>query len=136
MSAVKPNFNPENLYFVTTTTASKMLLFDRDVNKRIIVDSLNYLRVCKWINLYGFVVMPNHVHFLARFISGRTLAESMREFKKHTARQIIRQFLSEGNQAMLNLLEKSARHLKRQYYRVWEKGYDDRDIFTPEFLIQ
>jgi len=136
MSGVHPNFDPVNLYFVTTTAVQRVHLFRRDVVKRVIVDSLNYMRVNHWINLYVFVIMPNHIHFIARFLEGHILSDVIREFKKHTSKQIIRQYQAENNSKVLRFLEEAASRIPDQRYKVWEEGYDARDVFSPDFLGQ
>jgi REP element-mobilizing transposase RayT len=133
---VRPVFDPTYLYFVTTTAVQRVHLFRRDAIKRIIVDSLNYMRVQQWINLYAFVIMPNHCHFIMPFLEGHILSDVMCEFKKYTARQIIRQYQAENNQRALAFLEQTANHIHGQNYKVWEDGYDARNIFTPKFLEQ
>jgi len=136
MSGVRPDFDSANLYFVTTTAAQHAHIFRRDAVKRIIADSLSYMRVNRWINLYAFVIMPNHVHFISRFLEGHTLSDVMRELKKHTSKQTIRQYQAENNHAVLKFLKKAADNLPDQQYRVWEGGYDARDVFSPDFLRQ
>ncbi len=133
---VRPDFDPDNLYFITTTAVQHARLFQRDVNKRIIADSLNYMRVHQWIRLFIFVIMPNHVHFIVRFLEGHTLSDVMRDFKKHTAKQIIRQYQAESNEQALEFLEQAASHIPNQQYKVWEDSYDARDVFTLDFLKQ
>jgi putative transposase len=133
---VRPVFDPTYLYFTTTNAVQRVHLFRRDVIKRIIADSLNYMRVQRWINLYAFVIMPNHIHVIVRFLEGHNLSDVMREFKKYTARQIIRQYQAENNQPALMFLEQAAEHIPDQQYKVWEDGYDARDVFSPEFLKQ
>lgn len=134
--AVHPTFNPDNLYFITTTAVSHAHLFRRDVIKHILADSLNYMRTQKWINLYVFVIMPNHIHIIVRFLNGRTLANVMRDFKKHTSKQIIRQYQAEENDRVLEFLTQVAAQIPDQHYKVWEDGYDARDVFSPDFLRQ
>lgn len=134
--AVHPTFNPDNLYFITTTAVSHVHLFRRDGIKRLLVDSLNYMRAQKWINLYVFVIMPNHIHIIVRFLNGRTLANVMRDFKKHTSKQIIRQYQAEENDRVLEFLTQVAAQIPDQHYKVWEDGYDARDVFSPDFLRQ
>lgn len=136
MSGVRPNFDPANLYFVTTSAVWRAHIFQRDVVKRIIVDSLSYMRVNHWLRLYAFVVMPNHVHLIAQFLDGHVLSDVMREFKKHTSKQIIRQYHAENNHRALRLLERAAHDIPDQQYKVWEDGYDARDVFSPDFLRQ
>lgn len=133
---VHPVFDPTHLYFITTTAVQRVHLFQRDVIKRIIAESLNYMRVHRWINLYVFVIMPNHTHVIVRFLEGHTLSDVMRDFKKHTAKQIIRQYQAEDNQQVLAFLERAASHIPDQRYKVWEDGYDARDVFSPGFLRQ
>ncbi len=136
LSPVRPVFDPAHLYFVTTTAANHARFFKRDVIKRIIIESLGYMRHNGWINLYAFVIMPNHVHFISRFHENHALSDVMREFKKHTARQIIRQYQVEDNQTILEAMMKAATNYPGQEYKVWEHGYDARDIYTPGFLRQ
>ena len=133
--AIHPDFDPTNLYFITTTAVTRVHLFRRDVIKRIIVDSLRYMRLNQWLNLHAFVVMPNHVHFIVRFLEGYTLSDVMREFKKHTSKQIIRQYRAEDNQRVIAFLEQAAEHLADQRYKVWEKGYDDIGILDLAIAV-
>jgi len=133
---VHPVFDPANLYFITTIAVQRAHLFRRDVIKRIIADSLNYMRVHRWISLYTFVVMPNHVHFIVRSLEDHVLSDVMRDFKKHTAKQIIRQYQAENNRRALAFLEQAASCIPDQQYKVWEDGYDARDVFSLAFLRQ
>jgi putative transposase len=133
---VHPFFDPAHLYFITTTAVDRVHLFQRDVIKRIITDSLAYMRSQRWFGLYAFVIMPNHVHIIVHFLEGYTLPNVMRDFKKHTSKQIIRQYHAESNQQTLAFLKQAAGQGPDQGYRVWEEGYDARNVFSPDFLRQ
>ncbi len=136
MSPVKPSqIDPTLLYFVTTTTARHLHFFEEDVVKRIIVDNLNFLRVSRKINLFAFVIMPNHIHIIARLPADKSLADCMRDFKKYTARQIYHHYLIFEQVGKLQEVEMVSKGTKHQY-RIWESGYDAREIFTAEFLAQ
>jgi REP element-mobilizing transposase RayT len=132
---VKPNFNPDYLYFITTSAVKHTLLFHRDVIKRIIVDSFYHLQTGGRMKLFVFVIMPNHIHLIAHFIKEHRLSDVMRDFKKFTARQIYRQFQAEGNAKMIGFLKKEGKVVKQEY-KVWEDGYDARDVYSIEFLQQ
>ena len=136
MPPVKPDFDPANLYFITTTTVHRAQLLNPDTNKQIIIDSLSFMRLKKWISLYAFVVMPNHIHLIVRFLGSYNLSDVMREFKKHTSKQIIHHAQAGNNQKLLSYLEKAAETIKDQHYKFWEDGYDARDVFTMPFLQQ
>ena len=132
---VRPNFNPDYLCFVTTTAEKHVYIFKRESIIRIILDSLHFLRTSKRMELFAFVIMPNHIHFIGRFSKEYALSEVMRDFKRHTARQIIRQLMAEENTEKLGLLQ-SLNQDNRQEYKVWEDGYDARDVFSQDFLSQ
>ena len=132
---VKPNFNPDYLYFITTTVVNHIHLFKREDFIRIILDSFHYLRTVKRIQFFVFVIMPNHIHFIARFQDDYTLSDAMRDFKRHTARQIIRQLQIENNKKILDLLRRANKD-KSQNFKVWGDRYDAREVFSIEFLEQ
>jgi putative transposase len=136
MPPVKPDFDPANLYFITTTAANRARFFNPDEHKKIIVDSLDHMRLKGWIRLYAFVIMPNHVHLLARFLSPFKLSDVMRDFKKYTAKQIIRCCEDENDHEMLKAFEMAAQTTVKQKYKVWEEDYDAREVFSLDFLIQ
>jgi len=133
---VKPNFNPDYLYFVTTNAVKQVHLFKRDIiKKRILVDSFHYLRTNGRMKLFVFVIMPNHNHLIGKFSEEYPLSDVMRDFKKFTARQIYGQFQAEENKKVLSFLRNEGQAVKQEY-KVWEDGYDARDVFSIKFLQQ
>jgi REP element-mobilizing transposase RayT len=91
MTDWRPEFNPAHLYFVTTTAVGRSQIFQRDVIKRIIIDCLYFSYSAKNVDIYAFVIMPNHVHFIVRCPDDYPLKDVIRDFKANTARLIIRQ---------------------------------------------
>ena len=87
------------------------------------------------MKLFVFVVMPNHIHIIALFSKEHPLSDVMRDFKKFTARQIYRQFQAEENTKVLGILRKEGQKVKQEY-KVWEDGYDARDVYSIGFLQQ
>jgi putative transposase len=132
---VHPNFNPDYLYFVTTTAEKHIHIFKRESIIRIILDSLHFLRTSGRMELFVFVIMPNHIHLIGRFSKEHPLSDVMRDLKRHTARQIIRQLMAEEHTEKLGLLQ-SLNQDNRQAYKIWEDGYDAREIFSQDFLSQ
>lgn len=132
---VRPNFNPDYLYFITTKAEQYAPLFKRESIIRIILDSLHFLRTDGRMELFVFVIMPNHVHLICRFSKEYTLSDMMRDFKRHTARQIIRQLQAENKTESLDILQGLNKDA-RQDFKVWEERYDARDVFSVEILQQ
>jgi REP element-mobilizing transposase RayT len=87
------------------------------------------------MKLFAFVVMPSHIHLIIKLSREYTLSDMMRDFKRHTARQTIRQLQAENKTDSLDVLQRLNKD-KRQDFKVWEDGYDARDVFSIEFLEQ
>lgn len=144
MTNWRPDFNPDNLYFVTTSAVQQRHLFRRDVMKRLVVDSLDCMRLRKRLKLYAFVIMPNHLHTIVQCCADDPIADVVRDLKKHIADRLIRHYQVEGKQtsassvepSVLDFLASVVRRPDRQRYKVWEDGYDAKDVFSPEFLRQ
>lgn len=136
MSNWRPNFNPDNLYFVTTKAVDYIHIFEREVAKRLLLDALDSFRLRERMKLYCFVIMPNHVHFIARFPDAYPLSTLLRDFKKQTADRLVRQLKAEGESDNLRLLASKVPRPEKQVFKVWEDGYNAKDIFSEAFLTQ
>ena len=86
--------------------------------------------------MYVFVVTPNHLHIIIQCRADDSLADVIRDLKKHIADRLVRHHRAEGNQSVLGFLASAVARSEKQRYRVWEVGYDARDVFSPEFLRQ
>jgi REP element-mobilizing transposase RayT len=133
MTNWRPSFDPDHLYFVTTTAADNRHLFQRDVMKRLVVDTLDCMRLRGRFMRNCFVVMPNHIHVIIQCSAEDPLADCVRDLKKQIADRVIRHYRAERNQAALDLLAAAEKDSKTRY-QVWEEGYNAKDVFTPDFL--
>lgn len=106
-----------NLYFSTYTNLNWIHILKETKHKQIIVDSLVYLSENKKVIVYGFVIMPNHIHLIWQIINNN-LADVQRDFLKYTAQQIKFNLL-ETNNPLLDDLVVNARDRRVQ---VWERN--------------
>ncbi|MDE0298195.1 MAG: transposase [Candidatus Poribacteria bacterium] len=136
MSDWRPKFRPEHFYFVTTSAVDSLHIFRRDVIKRLLVDTLDCFCHHKRMRLFGFVIMPNHLHFIARFSATDPMASVVRDFKRQTADRVIRHLKAEENQTALVELRARVKRLEKQRYKVWEDGYNAKDVVSETFLLQ
>jgi putative transposase len=128
------HIDPTHLYFFTTSAIRRVHLFQRDVIKRILIDCLNNGRILAQYELFAYVIMHNHIHFIVRCCTGHTPITVIREFKKATANLIIRQYEMENNRQVLDFLSSVAP--ADQQYAVWEAEYEAKNIYSPDFLRQ
>ncbi len=81
--------SPNGLYYMTITVVGWIDVFTRKDNCEILLDSLRYCQANKGLTVYGYVIMPNHLHMVAWVNEPFQLTEVVRDFKKFTARQIL-----------------------------------------------
>jgi len=132
----RPEFDPEHLYFVTTTAAERTCLFRRDIIRRILIDGLYFVNLMNRVTLYAFVVMPNHVHVIIQCPPDLPPKDWARAYKADAARLIVRHCQMEGNQPALEALRRLVTRPDKQEYKVWEDGYLAKAAVTPDFLQQ
>ena len=125
-------FDPEHLYFITFAAIRHAHIFRRDVIKRILVDALNTGRILGYFELYAFVIMPNHVHFILKCLKGKQPKDIVRDYKKATAMLILRHFEAEGNDEALEQLALAVPRPNKQQFAVWEHEYQAKNIYSPE----
>jgi REP element-mobilizing transposase RayT len=106
------------------------------VIKRLVVDSLDCMRLRRRFKLYVFVIMPSHLHVIIQCCAEDPLTNVIRDLKKYIADRLIRHYRVEGNQSVLDFLASVVTRSEKQRHKVWEDGYDARDVFSPEFLRQ
>ena len=79
----------DEVYFITTTVVNWIDIFTRPKYKHIVLESLDYCRQHKGLIIYAWVLMSNHLHAIVRSESDESVADIMRDFKKHTSKRII-----------------------------------------------
>lgn len=129
---------PDRAYFVTLTVVGWIDLFTRKKIKHIVIDSIKYCQENKGLVLFGWCLMPSHLHMLCQSINNYSLSDTLRDLKKYTSREIIK-FVKERNESrrewLLEHFSKTCRHLAReQKYKVWQDGNQPKIIYTPSFF--
>jgi len=79
----------EGAYFVSFATVNWIDVFTRDNYFSIVVESLDYCRKEKGMELFGYCIMPSHVHLIFRSAFGDP-SGLMRDFKGFTSRKLLK----------------------------------------------
>ena len=67
----KYKFHEKNgAYFVSFATVNWIDVFTRDIYFAIMTESLDYCRKNKGMEIYGYCIMPSHVHLIFRSALG------------------------------------------------------------------
>lgn len=79
----------EGAYFVTFGVVYWIDVFTRLSYFDLLIDSLDFCRKNKGMEIYGYCIMPNHVHLIFRSSNAEPSA-LMRDFKGFTARKMLK----------------------------------------------
>jgi putative transposase len=129
----------DNAYFVTFTVVGWIDIFTREEYCTIILDSLEFCRSRKGLKIYEYVIMPSHIHAI---LEAPALSDVIRDFKAHTAKQIIKSIEASAIESrkdwLLHLFKYHDAHQKQNdTYQFWQKTNHptelaDRNIFDQK----
>jgi REP element-mobilizing transposase RayT len=129
MKILKPH-NYISFFSATILKWNTILLNDK--YKDIIVDSMRFIVKDNRIDIYAFVIMPNHIHIVWKVKENHLLKNVQRDFLKYTAQQIIFD-LKSNNQAELDKYFVDAKDRK---YQIWERNSLSSRLGSNEIVIQ
>lgn len=83
----KPHIDGGEIYFWTATINQWQRLLQKDEYKDVIINSLDHLSDAGKIDVFAFVIMPNHIHLIWRVneLNGKESPQgSFLKFTAHT----------------------------------------------------
>jgi len=131
-------WDQRKVYFVTLTVVGWIDVFTRRTYKMTIIDSLQFCQNEKGLAIFGYCLMSNHIHLIVRAESNYTLSDILRDFKKYTSKEIIKQILSEPESRkvwMIECFKKAGEDLKAiKDYKFWQNGNHAEEISSNKFF--
>jgi putative transposase len=124
--------NQHYIQFFTATNLWWKKLLQPDKYKQVIIDSLKFLVENERVKVYGFVIMPNHIHIIWKINENHKLEDVQRDFLKFTA-QVIKSDLAENHPNVLKIFEVN---LKDRKYQFWERNPLSVDLYSREVVSQ
>jgi REP element-mobilizing transposase RayT len=124
-------YDPHAQFFTATILEWKHLL-KQDKYKDIIVNSMSFLVAGKRAKIYGFVLIPNHIHLIWQINQTYKLEAVQRNFLKFTAQKIKTDLKNNHPQ----VLEKFLVNLKDRKYQLWEINPLSVDLFAEKVFLQ
>jgi putative transposase len=124
----------DQIYFITSTTVEWISVFTRKSYFDILINSLIFCRRNKGLKLFAYVILDNHFHLV---VSGDSFSNTIKDFKRHTAREIISLAQIEGKSWLLNQFKfYRQKHKLDSQYQVWQEGFHPKQITSEEILRQ
>ena len=118
--------------FITITNLNWQPVLQNDYHKQIIIESVERRVALEQVTVYGFVIMPNHLHFIWQLHDGIIRSEFQRDFLKFTSRSILN-FMRMHDDLLLKALEVKAAD---RNFQVWERNSLSIDLFTDKVFLQ
>jgi len=129
----------EGIYFVTITVVDWIDVFTRRELAEIVIDSLSYCQQNKGLILYAWCLMPSHLHLIISEQQNQNLSDIIRDFKKHTSKQIVSEIakINESREWMLNRFKfLGSINPKIILAKFWRDGYHPILLESNRFLEQ
>ncbi|MDD5071665.1 MAG: transposase [Patescibacteria group bacterium] len=79
-------YGPNKIYFITTNTDNRFPFFKEDLFCELFIDNLKICKKIKDFKLYGFIVIPDHIHLLLEPIGKFNISQTMQFLKRHFSR--------------------------------------------------
>ncbi|MCI3944527.1 hypothetical protein K0038_01543 [Pseudomonas syringae] len=125
---------PEKPHFLTCTVVEWLPLFTRPALVDILLSAWRYQQAHQGLRLYGYVVLENHLHFVAQ---APALDKCVNSFKSFTARQIVDHLEKMNAESTLERLRFVKRlHKSDRVYQVWQEGAHAELVWNEKVMRQ
>ncbi|MHB8155472.1 MAG: REP-associated tyrosine transposase [Candidatus Omnitrophota bacterium] len=116
MGNIKRYYETNAAYFLTTNTEDNITVFDDPKNCKILLVTLEYFKIVLDYNLYGFCIMPNHLHLIIHPVGIYNFSYIMKMIKGSFARKFNK---TNGKMG-----------------KLWQKGFYDECIRDGLHLVK
>jgi len=141
MSNAYKFLNPDGMYFVTSTVVGWIDVFTRAEYRKILLDSFKYCQGKKGLEIFAWVLMTNHFHWVARAKQGYELQDILRDMKKYTSRNILKAIAENVQESrrdwMLYLFKRYGTYnSNNKQYQFWQQDNRPIELWHPEVVQQ
>lgn len=120
------------IFFWTATINNWHRLLMKDDYKNVIISSLTYLSEAGKIDVFGFVIMPNHIHLIWRIKELNGKEKSQGSFLKYTAHEFKRLLKTDKDNKLATYAVKAS----NKNFEFWKRDSLAVHLFTKEVAYQ
>lgn len=120
------------IFFWTATINKWQRLLWEDEYKDVVISSLQYLSNAGKIDVYAFVIMPNHIHLIWRINEPNGKETPQGSFLKYTAHEF-KKMLRKEDVGILLLYEVEAHN---KLYEFWQRDSLAVHLYTREVAYE
>lgn len=118
--------------FITVTCLDWIPVIMEDRFKEIIIESLKFLTHDNRIAVYGFVIMPNHLHMIWQMLGEHKREDVQRDFLKFTSQQILKHLRNEHAMLQKRLVVDA----KDRKHQVWKRNSLSIPLWSDRVFTQ
>ena len=119
---------------MTDTIVAWLPVFAYSDHVSIVLDSWRFLQQQRSIVIFAWVILENHLHWIA---TGPSLSKRVGEFKSFTAKQIIQKLEAKGAGTLLQELAYfKLAHKVDQEHQLWQEGSHPKVIESDDVMWQ
>ena len=126
-------FSNQKIYFVTLTIQNWVPIFyDIPETHFIVIDSFKYLCKHENVEIYSFIIMKDHLHFIWKCPNQIENNELITKFKKYTGLKIVKHIQSMGTDYINNFT--SSRQDRK--HKIWKIRGGAFHIKSKQIFLQ
>ncbi|MCU7695176.1 transposase [Haoranjiania flava] len=130
----------DKLYFITYAIVYWIDLFIRKEYKDIIIESWKYCQAQKGLEIYGWVIMPSHIHMIIASNKNK-LTDIVRDMKSYTSTQLktaIKDNPYESRKEWMIWMMKRAgmKNTNNHQWQLWQQHNHPLEILDNEMFYQ
>ncbi len=125
--------DPNAAHFITSTIVEWIPVFAASARCDLLVEALQYSQQHKGLQVFGWIIMPNHFHAI---VLAPDLSGVIADVKKFTARRILEQLAETKCDWLLNQFAYYKAAHKSSTHQVWQEGFHPQAITGDEMMLQ
>jgi putative transposase len=125
---------PGAAHFITCTVVAWLPVFTTTARCDILVESLEFCRKHKGLEIYAWVILDNHLHAV---VGAPDLPRTITDFKRYTAQRLLATLEEESCAWLLQQLKfHRARHKVESDHQFWQEGFHPQAIADDAMMEQ
>lgn len=130
-------FAPNEIYFITFTILGWKNIFVSEQYIDLIYRWFDYVKEKYGNQIYGYVIMPNHIHVLMKVTDkSPPVPKLVQNAKRFLAYDIVKLLENENDKSLLEFFKYNANSKKGSIHKVFEDGYDSLIIQSRKLFLE
>jgi REP element-mobilizing transposase RayT len=132
--------NPESLYFISFATVYWIDVFIRNEYKWVMLDSWEYCKKEKGLDIYAWIIMTNHIHMIVGSKTNKleNIIRDMKSFTSRKLRECISKNMKESRREwMLKMMKQAGTtNSNNRGFQLWQQNNNPIELYDNRIMEQ